>query len=374
MKIVFVGLQDIFGEINNGGTQCSKKNYFLITSMAGQNNTQCVIVGENRSINSYVKYVRKVNNRIEALLSSLFLCKFYMPKEEKKIVSYIEQYNPDVLYLDSSLVGKILKKLSLNMRTIVFFHNIEADYAWNKVKNEGLIYLPSYWASKYNEKCAMNADMVVALNARDSNRMQELYGRKADFLLPITFNDSFDKKKTITSYHKEILFLGSLFPPNQFSIEWFINEVMIKLPEITLNIVGKDFEKCKEEYEKTRNVNVIGTVEKTDIFYYRHSAVVLPIKYGAGIKVKTAEAMMYGRRIFASDEALEGYEVEGIQGITRCNSAEDYITAISDYFQYEEKLPYQPDVRALFLEKYETECVKKQFDKAIKQLVCLRKE
>ncbi len=55
-------------------------------------------------------------------------------------------------------------------------------------------------------------------------------------------------------------------------------------------------------------------MDKTDVYYYKHAAVILPIKYGAGMKVKTAEAMMYGRTIFASDEALEGYDGKGIEG------------------------------------------------------------
>ena len=195
-----------------------------------------------------------------------------------------------------------------------------------------------------------------------------MYDRDADFLLPITFEDTFEEERTSNEYGKEILFCGSLFYPNQMSIEWFIEDVMPYLDGITLNIVGKDFETCKEKYEKNNNVKVIGTVEKTDIYYYKHAAVVLPIKYGAGMKVKTAEAMMYGRAIFASDEALEGYDVDGIEGIWRCNTAQDYIKAIKQYFEREKFPNYHQEVRKVFKEKYETKCVLEKFKKLIESI------
>ena len=246
-------------------------------------------------------------------------------------------------------------------KTIVFYHNIEGDYAWNKVRKEGIYFLPSYLASKYNDKCATKANGVVCLNERDSNRLYELYGRKSDFLMPVSFDDLFEQDKIMDKYQRKILFVGSLFPPNQMSLEWFIQEVVPKLKNIQLSIVGKNFEKKKSEYEMNMNVHVIGSVQDLAPYYYRYAAVVLPIKYGAGMKVKTAEAMMYGRRIFATDEALEGYDIEGISGITRCNSSDEFANAINNYFDNEVIKSYESEVRKRFLEKYETSCLVDNF-------------
>lgn len=148
-----------------------------------------------------------------------------------------------------------------------------------------------------------------------------------------------------------------------------MKEVMPKLRDIQLNIVGKGFESKKKEYEKYENVNVIGTVEEPDQYYYQHAAVVLPIRYGAGMKVKTAEAMMFGRRIFASDEALEGYDVQELPGITRCNEADEFAEAINLYFDKEETKPYEPEVRRRFMEKYETNCLMERFKDFLNSLL-----
>lgn len=76
----------------------------------------------------------------------------------------------------------------------------------------------------------------------------------------------------------------------------------------------------------------------------------MPIFYGDGMKIKTAEAMMYGKTILASDEALEGYEVKDIQGIYRCNTREEYLETIHMIERNENY--YNKSVRNLFLSKY----------------------
>ena len=116
-------------------------------------------------------------------------------------------------------------------------------------------------------------------------------------------------------------------------------------------------------------MNVIGSVDSTDEYYYSHAAVIMPIRYGAGMKVKTAEAMMFGRYIFASDEALEGYEVEGIDGIKRCNTAEEYIKEINYFFNSPLIPKYSTETRQLFLSKYETNSIKEIFSLAVNQAI-----
>lgn len=68
------------------------------------------------------------------------------------------------------------------------------------------------------------------------------------------------------------------------------------------------------------------------------------------MKVKTCECMMYGKRIFASDEALEGYRnVDG--AFYRCNISEEFIQSINDYLT--DATPVFNDVaRKLFLSDY----------------------
>lgn len=367
-KVFFVTSQDMFDMYGNGGAKGSQKCLSLLRKYYGKNNVFLCAFGKTEDLNEDTVVFKRIHSQLESLVAALCGCKIYLPWQERKIVRFIKKYNPDILFVDTSILGRLVKYKNIARKTIVFFYNVESDYALNKVKNEGVRFLPSFWSSKYNDKCGISADKIICINERDSKRLYELYGRKADILIPVSFYDAFDKKKTVDNYKRSILFCGSLFTPNQISIEWFIKEVMPMLDNISLDIVGKGFEKKKEEYERNKNVNVIGSVAELDEYYYQHAAVVIPLIIGAGMKVKTAEAMMYGRIIFASDEALEGYDVEGVEGIFRCNTADEYAKAINSYFSQEKFQMYQKAVREKFLEKYETSIISESLNQFLDRL------
>lgn len=357
MKVLFLGSQNIIGNIKNGGMQCSKRNYELLKSVVGEENVYSALVYNSKEIAYHNRFFKRNENSVQSLIASFAMCRLYGVSEEKKIISYINEISPDILFVDTSSFGKIVKKIDAKIKTVVFLHNVESDYAWNRVLHGGIQFLPVYFASFYNEQVGVKkADKVICLNKRDAERVAKKYGRKVTQYLPISFEDQFEEGKKRRGNRKELLFVGSNFPPNLDGVRWFVEEVMPQLSDFKLYVVGKDFENVRGELER-KNVQVIGTVENVREYYNRFSAIVMPILYGDGMKVKTAEAMMYGMDIFASNEALEGYEVEGVEGIYRCNTKEEFVSKIRNYAKQGQKEMWNQSVRQLFLEKYE---VKKQ--------------
>ncbi|MCI8358233.1 MAG: glycosyltransferase family 4 protein [Lachnospiraceae bacterium] len=369
-RAVFITPHNIFDLYGNGGVKATQRNYELMKRCFGEKNVYVCILGTQKITENLkdVSFFKQPRSNIEVLIAALFGCKCYFPWEERYILKTVQEKSPDIVFFDSSLLGRLIRRKK-TYKTVVFFHNVEADYSWNKVKNEGIWHIPGFWISKINEKCAAKkANRIICLNGRDRDKIIKLYNRRADFCLPITFDDRFDIEKVQNHFKKEILFFGSLFQPNQLGVEWFMENVLPKLPDIVLNIVGKGFEKKRNDYKKYKNVQVIGSVDEPDEFYYRHAVVVMPIQYGAGMKVKTAEAMMYGRIVLATDEALEGYEVENVEGIYRCNTADEYVMRIREIFTGEMIPAYQTAVRECFLKKYNTKRVEDKFIRMIENI------
>ncbi len=358
-KVFFITVVDMYDQNGNGGVKGSQRNLLLLQKCFGKENVILATFPRKEYTLPPLGAItfKRTKNNFEYLIAALFGCKVYFPWYEKEIFKYINHQKIDMLFIDSSMLGR-MARIDGNYKKVVFFHNVEAYYALNKVKNEGIKFLPSYWASKRNEVKAMKyADRIICLNERDANTLKLLYRRTPDYILPVTLTDSFDEERYNNAVLKKncLLFVGALMPQNQISVEWFIERIMSGLPEVTLDIVGKGFDRKKDEYEKNSNVNVIGEVDDLGEYYYSHPIVVLPIQYGAGMKIKTAEAMMYGRIIIGSDEAFEGYEVNGADGIYRCNSAEEYICRIKEELTGENLNLGKS--RLVFLKKYETEKV-----------------
>lgn len=366
-QVLFLSGINTFHKIGNGGTKVSYSNYRMIVDKYGSENVYAVIITNDQlEESSNVIKVEKHKSKYEYFINSLFLRGNYNKKKEQQIVDFIKNRGMDIVFFDGSIYGRIVKRVKkTGVKTIVFYHNIEKDFAWYIVKNKGLIHLVQYFSYWFNEKLsAKYGDRHIVLNRRDEKLLSRYYNRQADFCIPVCYKDVFCEQldRTKEGFEKrKLLFVGAAgLQANVDSAVWFAKEVMRMLPDYTLYIVGKGFENLSNLFAEYSNIKVIGTVDRIDEWYYQAGCVVEPILYGAGMKTKTAEAMMFGKVIFASDEALEGYEVENIVGVVRCNAPKDYIEGIQVFFNGTID-KYNQEVRRLFLDNYENEVIKEKY-------------
>lgn len=364
-KVLIVCMQEIIEERDDGGKKGSYRIYELFKKVFGEENVVlCMYTNHNPSVETpNILRIKSHKNLAARCMNIMGGHLFSGKEEERNIVRFIEKNKVDIVLLDRSLHGKLAKELKRKTKCEiwVFMHNIERNYFRNRVKHENILFFFPYLVIVKSEKETIaHADYIMGLNQRDAQIVRKLYDREVKKILPTAFYDEFDiaeKKETENQkIKKELLFIGTMFPPNYEGIKWFIKNVMSELPDVTLKIVGKNFEKKREELEKN-NVEVVGTVNNLQPYYYAKNVIVMPIFYGDGIKVKTAEAMMYGKIILAADEALVGYEVDGVDGIYRCNSKEEFIRCINGIFA--KGVFYSESVRNCFLDKY---CLDKQIE------------
>ncbi|MCJ7836930.1 glycosyltransferase family 4 protein [Cuneatibacter sp. NSJ-177] len=369
MKIVMVTQMDIFGELNYGGVIEARRHYNLLTKILGPDSVYTVIISNNckrKQAQDNRNYVWQKRSQWSVVYNCLCLRVEMGKRIEEEVAEYINSLDIDAVFFEASFWWGVEKRLKPEIRTILFMHNIEKNYAWNRVIHKSVLTLPRFFACWYNEtRMIRYSDQILCLNERDRMLIRKIYHRGVDLVLPISFEDHFPGEidVDVPKNGKNLLFVGSNFPPNYQGIVWFVKNVMPKVNGI-LSIVGKGMEKCREELE-CENVRVVGTVDNTAQFYEQADVVVMPIFWGDGMKVKTAEAMMYGKTIIATKEALEGYETEGVEGIFECSTKEDFVTTINKVLQDPQFRGVNLSVRKLFIEKYDTAVCAQRFRKFI---------
>ena len=360
MKIAYITSVEILGSQNTGGIQCCNRNLSLLKQAFGEDNVFVCAITKHKEFAAKSYGNTKVffsNRRKINILKYTLSGRLQFGRDvETAVLEHIKNLKCDVVFIEFSRMGFLQERLPKDVKQVLFLHNIEVDYIKNLTRVHPP-YIVLKRAVERNETLALkNADVIMALNSKDADRVRGDYNRTADLILPITMNDSFNQAEMVTQKTStsklQILFIGSLFPPNEQGVLWFVNEVMPRV-NAEFTVVGRGFEKLKNRLNRN-NVNIIGTVDKLSEYYHEADAVVSPILFGAGMKVKTAEAMMYGKTMFATDEALEGYEVEGQKNIFRCNTAPEFIEAINAYADSPQYKPFDEEIRALFLEKYHT--------------------
>lgn len=344
-----------------GGEQCTQKNWDVLASLVGAENiTTCYIHDENRK--------RTVMDYIKGVFWFPFGYFFGLtPKRVHNIVAMARDY--DYVFIDRSLFGIIARKLresSYNGRIIAFFHNVEELYFKAKLGHKPGSFIVTRCAWKNDGWSCRYADRIIALNPRDSRLIENMYGRRADALIPIAFKDRYqcsEYPSGLTDKKPLCLFLGAYFGPNCEGIEWFAQNVYPYV-DITMKIVGKGMSQIRQHYEIPENVEIISDAPDLSTYFEQADIMVLPIFKGSGMKVKTCESLMYGKNIIATDEAWEGYELDYDKAGARCNTAQEFIAAIQSFISAP-RPRFNSYSRQTFLEKYSQESVTDSFSRIL---------
>lgn len=344
-KILYIG--NSLNVTKTGSDVVNYRNIRMLTSIFGKENIHFIHIKDNSFIDKLQFYIGGIDRDIvqEAL-------EFLNKNKDYKYV-----------FLSQSLMGRIAKvikkKLKDNIKIITFFHNVEKCYAKEYIKTIGFRGYPFYLAAIYNEKLAVKySDECLLLNERDQKQLYQEYGRKTDFLLPVSCSDNFIeskilKNKLVTPIY---LFVGVNFFANVSGVDWFIKNV---LPKVSgrLIIVGKGMDVYKSKWSSDR-VEVFGFVPDISDFYYNSSLVIAPIFVGGGMKTKTAEALMYGKTIVGTKESFEGYCLNE-KAVKVCENEEDFINVLNEQDYY----PFNEVSRKIYKDNYTDDVILEKFSK-----------
>ncbi len=251
------------------------------------------------------------------------------------IIQRIKRGNAGKVFIDGSNLGevaRVIKNSCPDVEIYTFFHNVEARFFFGAFKQSSSIHAFAVFFVNYlaERKSVKYSDHIICLSKRDSLLLKRWYGKLANHIAPMSIQDKYTNKNTITEPQtKFALFVGGDFYANFAGIKWFVENVSPYI-EIQTYIVGRGMENFKNELEINNNVKVIGEVDSLEEWYLKSYFVIAPILDGSGMKTKTAEALMFGKKIIGTPEAFSGYEQVVNKAGYICHNAEDFIAAINN--------------------------------------------
>lgn len=305
---------------------------------------------------SYLKFIYnfKSKNIFEKFIDRLIITDFYY-----NILNKISSKN----YKTTGLIKKILNKSLINIvepnifdAVIVEFPTLvlHSNVIKRKFPNSKLIasvhdisfqslerYLTTHsiWVNKsyyykqfkkYELKKLINFDLIIVLCNKDKKLIETEIGKTKDILSINPFYDTYEYKSTIKK--NGILFFGALNRlENEKSIIWFIENVWIKIynKSLKLYIVGGGVKKELIDYSiKYENIVIIGFVTDPTTIFRKCFAMVVPLQYGAGIKIKSLEALASGIPLLSNSIGIEGIEVNNLNEYLHCETPFDWLQNI----------------------------------------------
>ncbi len=304
---------------------------------------------EQESIKNYVDYLYQIPYRVrnaESVVSPVY--NELQLSQEKRLANWehvensffpkaavikadeiIQQLSPQIVIAEYIWTSRVLKMVSANTLKLIDLHDKFSDKD-EKVCSFGIN--DSLSISEQEEVFFLNrADVAIAIQPAEAdsfnllNPKSEIISTGID-IFPVDYTFSVSDNESA----KIILIVASGNQLNLFSVEKFINEIWPEiyttLPDCTLRIVGPICEQLSLNYD---GVELAGYVEDITAEYKKASVVINPVVAGTGLKVKSMEALAYGKALVSTPAGVQGLTVDERNLFLIAHSNEDFVRDIT---------------------------------------------
>lgn len=262
----------------------------------------------------------------------------------KRLKDIILQNEYDYAILESESVGKILENQSLRTKKIIVrVHNNESNYfnelskSTKNIKNKIYYYLESLKFKSYSKTIFKQADRLWFISNEEINNTIDLNLPNKSIHLPASTNHTFINQELVTN---TVLYIGALFVPNNLeAIIWYLKNVhpfLENQANYKLIIVGSTGEFETEKFQKIfasySNVEVFLNQKNLSNYYSAATVFINPMLHGAGVKLKSINAIQNGLVLVSSKTGAEGIGLIKNEMYLEANSPDDFVNAVLKVF------------------------------------------
>lgn len=296
-------------------------------------------------------YVNNSINPLSAFLNlftdkSYNISRFQQKEFAQQLKVLLQNHVFDVVFFESIYTSPYLKTVKEfdSVQCVCRVHNIEhqiwqhlAEHEKSFLKKKYL-HLLTTRLKQYELDILQRFDALLPISMNELGFLEKLnpgkclylpFGVEGQLSLPEVHCD----KKTC--YH-----IGSMdWAPNVEGIEWFLKEVWqpIKqtLPDVTFYVAGKNMP-ANLMAKKDVQIEVVGEVEDFVHFSLSKNILIVPLRSGAGVRIKILEAMAMGKTIISTSMALEGIDAIHEKHVLIADTPGDFQACINRCFKDEE--------------------------------------
>lgn len=255
----------------------------------------------------------------------------------------------DAVVVNYAFFSKALKTFPDNVLKVIDTHDVYTN-RHKKLLESGL--RPEWFFTSRSEekKGLVRADHVIAIQSKEANFFNTLVGNQAEV---DTVGHLFDppEKSRIAPIHDLLRFgmLGSDNLLNRQAVMWFLEKVMPALPkDFHLTLWGSVGDSVPD-HPQIRKMGMVADIASI----YREADVFLnPMQWGTGLKIKTLEALSYGRLVISTPCGMEGIEDAEGEACWMETDAEAWVQHISSLMNGEQDYTSASQANIEYTERY----------------------
>ncbi|MCC6818106.1 MAG: glycosyltransferase family 4 protein [Bacteroidia bacterium] len=249
--------------------------------------------------------------------------RFVSKQFSEKINQLCRQNHYDIIHFEGLFVADYVKGIECDGVKILRQHNIEYKI-WETLSNNQSIGLKRWYTKllskrlkEYEKRIHQYFNAVVSITENDRQDTINLIGYKGTTkYIPAGIMPHSESTENID--YNSIYHIGSMeWLPNQEAMKWFHDSVWPLIEKsdnrLSFHMAGKNMDAQFEKYA-INNFKVWGEIANLNTFIKDKSILVVPLKSGSGIRIKTIEAMMAGKAVVTTTQGAQGLDiVDGVQ-------------------------------------------------------------
>lgn len=187
--------------------------------------------------------------------------------------------------------------------------------------------------ARQERRVAGLADMVLLTSTLDAAALEKLAPGACIAVLSNGVDLNFFKPLP-DQERPELLFYGHLrYPPNADGIDWFCREIFPlvrkEVPDVVLNIAGKEPPPEIAALSLMPGVKLRGYVPDLRPHLAGSSLVVIPLRFGAGVRNKVLESLASGRAVVSTSLGCEGLEISAGKQLIVADGPDNFASAVA---------------------------------------------
>ncbi len=279
---------------------CGYQVHFLYFGMEGLSEKQRE---EMERQWDYFYFVKPEGAAAEPSFGSYFdIDDWYDDRVSDFVDELCQKWSFDVCLANYVWFSKVLEAIPDSTRKVIDTHDVFGDR--HIVAKEAGLEPVWFYTTKEQEAYALNrADVVLAIQDEEKKYFEQITSRQVEvmgYVVPYQPLVSAKNEKIVIGY------IGSGNPFNVESLKVFQDAVM-ELPELMQRftfVLGGTV--CKAFSDLNEIFDIIGLVDDLDEFYRQIDIAINPMVGGTGLKIKSLEALSYGKSLLATEDAMVG--------------------------------------------------------------------
>ena len=250
-----------------------------------------------------------------------------------------EGFVPDVVLFDweqTSFMLPVLKTIFRDAKYIVIEQDVKSQSLYRFYKNSRNPALFFYNLFLYKRLLAAERhyfsqlDEIVVFNKKDKVLVEKLEAGNENIRIISPYYYDYSDIPILKQKENFVVFFGFLKRlENKEAVEWFVKEVMPHIFNLKFIVIGGGVSMQLKQLASDR---VIFTdfieIEKVKKIFSKALCMVVPLKHGAGIKIKVLEGMSAGLPVLTNDIGIEGINAIHGESYLHCNTPSDYVSSI----------------------------------------------